>query len=241
VPARSRLSWLLWRLAAVVLGSTIIGGATIILGLAVAGKLPAFDSTPESRPAASPTVDERSLRLSLEAKRTRGAVTTIEPFLPTSEIAFGDGDGVRVEATTSHDGYLYVLNEGPTLDPKTALPRYTVIFPKPEVNGGSPHVAANSAVRVPDATWIQFFGAGGRETVWLIWSAKPIEPLRDVAELVTRQQQGRVSDPSRAEAIRRFLASQANPEFRVVQNPGAGSRIATSGDVIVFPLYLEHR
>jgi serine/threonine protein kinase len=241
-PAFGALANRLVTALALITATTLI---VVIVGLGFAGRLPHqlvnAPSDAEPRPAVAPRVDERSLQLALAAQRTRGGETRVEPFSPASEMAFGDGDGVRVEATSSHDGYLYVINESPVLDAETALPRYTIIFPKPTVNSGSPRVDANAAVRVPDGTWLKFFGPSGRETLWVIWSAQPIDALRDVDELVTTRRLGQVTEQSQVECIRRFLASRAAPDLRVADDPHTGTRIATSGDVIVFPLYLEHR
>jgi len=227
--------------AAVVVTSLVSVVAVVVLGFLPFGGDPR--DIPEPRPSAA-AVDVRTLSVKLLAQRARGGVTRIESFAPSDELVFGSGDGIRVEATTSHNGYLYVLNEAPTLDAATALPRYTVIYPKSETRGGSPRVGANDVVRVPDESWIRFFGAGGRETVWVIWSAQPVEVLQDVALLVTPEQLGRVTDVEKIEAIRQFLAtgvSTSPPRHRASSEPSTDNEVFTSGDVIIFPLYFEHR
>ncbi len=209
--------------------------------------MPPFGAKPggplESRPAAA-AVDARTVSVRLLAQRSQDGVTRVESFAPGDDIVFGNGDGVRLEAETSHSGYVYFINEAPTLDPATALPRYTVIFPKPGEGGGAVPVKANAVVRVPEHSWIEFFGTAGRETVWVVWSAKPVAELRDVETLVTPEQLGRITDPAKVESVRRFLASTLNvprPARSTSTGQSTTHEFATSGDVIVFPLYFEHR
>ena len=68
--------------------------------------------------------------------------------------------------------------------------------------------------------------------------------LQDVALLVTPEQLGRVTDVEKIEAIRQFLAtgvSTSPPRHRASSEPSSDNEVFTSGDVIIFPLYFEHR
>ncbi len=233
----------LMALGALVVGAVVLGMVvSILVGLGVAGKLGAPSVEPASTPAAAERED-RTLKLSVLARRVRDGKPEIAPFGASEDATFADGDGLRVEASCSHEGYLYVINEAPTLDPETGLPRYTVVFPKPGAGGESARMLANDVMRIPGRTWIRFFGSGGRETLWVIWSAQPVGTFRDFERLVTPERLGRVTDHETAGAINTYLARAAGDTELSVTSDGKLGRnsITTSGDVIAFPLYFDHR
>jgi hypothetical protein len=191
-------------------------------------------------PAPDPT--ERSLGYSLIIQRSRGGKPFREPSPVSEEVVFGAGDRLRLMVSSPQEGYVYVVNEGPAPNAVTGLPDFTVLFPALSATGGSPRVAAGKRVQIPEGSWLRFLGPKGTETLWLIWSADRVRALDGVEALSNPRDRGRLTDAARIGALRAFLADHVTPAPVVC--PGGEANwieVRGEGEVLVYPLRLEHR
>ena len=229
--------------AALVAGAALL--AVVLGGLAVAGAFKAFRPDGGEAallpPAPAPPV-ERALDFVLTVQKYRDGRPEGSPFASDGRNIFEENFRVRLLVGGSTPGSLVVLNEAPAPDPATGAPRYTVLFPDPATNGGSSRLAPGGRVQVPASDWIWFDDEKGTETLWLIWSAEPIEALEGLEQAINARDQGVVSDPARSARIRDLILAHA-PAGRDVRTDDATrvTTVRTSGGVLVHPLRLEHQ
>jgi serine/threonine protein kinase len=191
-----------WRLLAV-------GAAVVLLVAAATGFWLLRGESPSAAPTATvaPLAPERSLEYVLVTQKYRDGKPSGDPF-PSDGMHFYDADHrVRFEVSSPQDGALFIVNEDPKPDEATGLPLYTVLFPDPAVNNGSPRLAANQSVRTGE---IGFDARKGTEKVWLIWTSEPNETLDALAKL-DLERDASVTNPAHVAALRDILAGAPKP------------------------------
>jgi serine/threonine protein kinase len=178
---------------------------------------------------------ERSLGYSLLARRNPKHYPGNKPFVPSGKTVFETGDEVRLTLSSPQDGYLYIINEGPTLVNRRRA--FTLLFPNYKDNHGLAKISANQIVQLPPDRWWDFEQEPGTEKLWLIWSESSQELLganpKDVKE---------ISDHRQIEAIQQFLAKYPVTESKVAPDE-AHHRIKLAGKeaVLVGLIKLAHQ
>jgi hypothetical protein len=194
------------------------------------------DAAPSAAPSPepSPAVPLLDLALTLQPLGSDGGPAG--PALVTSnDHVFREDEGVWLTLALNRPGYLYVVNEAPTADPTTGLPRYTALFPRP---GAADRLEQGDSVRVPAQNWLRFVGAKGEERLWVVWSASRVEALDGVERFVNATRKGRVDD-AHAVALRRFLESSPHPDA-VTDAVAKTVSVRGSSDPLVYELNLRH-
>jgi hypothetical protein len=110
---------------------------------------------------ASGTGVNPGLKYRLTQKLATGEEIDVDP-----ETAFRSGQGVRFTFESNVDGFLYVIQEG-------SSGRWTLLFPHPDVNGGSHAVGRRRQVSVPENGWFMFDETPGTERLFVFLSREP--------------------------------------------------------------------
>jgi predicted Ser/Thr protein kinase len=142
-------------------------------------------------------------------RRSVGGTEDIEPSQPVVA-----GDRLELRVHSPHTGFVYGFDESEM--PGQDNSRMVLLFPGV---GGEPLPAATEQ-RIPAsaADWLEFDGASGSESVWLVWSARPVSFLEQVRPFAAAPHYGAVPD-SEGEQLRRWLrqASASGPDVQVVR------------------------
>ena len=147
---------------------------------------------------------------------------------------------IFIHLTTKEDGYLYVVNEGP--DSGRQAPGYNLLFPKTTMNGGEARLAPGQTLQLPESGGFRFDDEVGKEKVWFVWTRQPAPPLEAVKGLANPQDLGVIGDEAQARAVREFLAEHSQrPAMIESLEAEQMTRLRASGEVLVYPLLLEHR
>jgi len=199
-------------------------------------------NTPAANNAAPAQASAHELAYAIQVQKVRDGRDYEAPFLLSGEILFERDYKIRIEVTGREEGYLYVLNEGPS--GADGLPSFNLLFPSPTSNGGLSSLAANSTIQIPSATWFVFDNAVGTEKVWLIWSVTAIPELEAVTYVANPQDRGAILKPDQLAAVRAFVTASAASKASIerVDNGPTDRRtvLRGSGDVIAHMIPLAH-
>jgi hypothetical protein len=89
-----------------------------------------------------------------------------EGFVPTNH-RFTTGNQIRIHMKTNFNGYVYVINRGTS-------GRTVVLFPKPAMVQA---LTAGYEYVIPSVGWFKFVPPAGMETLTILLSNKPIQPI----------------------------------------------------------------
>jgi serine/threonine protein kinase len=160
------------------------------------------------------------------------------PIQLAGRTSFSSKDRIKFNITFQKDGYVYLLNESPT-KLETGLPKYTVLYPRPEENNYFP---LGQMIKVPSASesWLQFAGSTGVEKIWIIWSKERIPELENVRPLL-KLRGGAVLDEVQISSLAKFL-DKYNKNVNSQENEKANLVYVTSREnVIVVAASLIHQ
>jgi hypothetical protein len=233
--ARARAAGL-WLGALLVLAGT--GGYAVWEGPEVASEPPVAGAI------LAPATAEagRVLGYRLVAQRYRGRTLVGDEFRAEVGDTFGAEVGLRLAVSSPQEGYLYVLGEAPQPDRASRLPRYTVFYPRPDTNGGTPQLEAGHDAQVPgedqvskdEEKFLRFTGKPGTETLWLVWSAQELSALAGL-------QKGRVEAEAQILALREVLSAGGGREPSLEVDDTGQTIVWCEGDVLVHAIRLAHR
>lgn len=215
-------------------------GLLVVLLIAIAGVsawyvISSRRSTSEVGGVAGPTGTERSVTYSLTVQKMRDNEPYQQPFESSGQEIFENGWKFRMNLSSPEAGFLYLLNEGPAAG---GVITYNVLFPEPKTNGGSARVNADQKLQT---ALMRFDDNQGVEKFWIVWSATAVKELDDVAGVVNPQQQGEISDPAQAKAVRDFLEKHSSPKPEVAKDSAAEkTTVKGKGDVLVSNIELKH-
>jgi hypothetical protein len=168
-------------------------------------------------------------------QKFHNGVSYDQPFETSGQEIFENGWKFKMNISSSQDGYLYLLNEGPTANGGTT---YNVLFPEPKTNGGLPRVSADQKLQT---AWMKFDEHQGTEKFWIIWSASPVKELDEVTSVVNAQQKGEISDAVQANAVRDFIEKHALSKPEVAKDAaGEKTTVKGKGEVLVSNVELRH-
>jgi serine/threonine protein kinase len=184
-----------------------------------------------------PAAPARTLTYWITVQKFKDGKPYQEPFDLAGEINFEAEYQIRLSVRSPQDGYLYVLNEGPTT--AGSAPQYVVVFPSWTANAGSEVLTANQRVQIPDPTWLRFDKDQGVEKLWLVFSAQPVSELEGVKAFTNARTRGLITDSQLNEAINRFLNSHSSD--KVGYEKGQTLTTLTSPvKTLIYPIRLEH-
>ncbi|MBL8152377.1 MAG: protein kinase, partial [Blastocatellia bacterium] len=141
--------------------AAVVACILIIAGLLVVPKfvnraLPTANMT--IKPSNSEPVMKTSLSYSFRVKRA----SDNKIFDISREVIFAENDKIQLNITAKQEGFLYILNQGPTDD-------WNILFPAPNINNGASWVTAGQKLQLPEGdSWFFLDGESGDEKVWLI-------------------------------------------------------------------------
>jgi len=211
---------------ALILIAAIVGGASVLIWkrYALFGK---------KEVAAS--LSERSLNYSLTVQKMRDGKPYQDTFESSGQEIFENGWKFRMNLSGQQEGYLYLLNEGPSAGDATT---YNVLFPEAKTNNGSSRVSAEQKLQT---AWMRFDEHQGTEKFWLVWSASPVKELDAATDSVNEKDQGEIKDSAQARAVRDFLAKHSSPKPDVAKDSAKmQTTVKGRGDVLVNFIELEH-
>ena len=144
----------------------------------VAPKVAAKTKDPETKPEGPSKPDVVKVSAPGPSRRRVGLKYRIQMMATSGGSAvdvdaqrtFRTGEAIRIVVESNIDGYLYILQRG-------SSGRETMIFPSPEINGGSNLVKANTVLTVPWNGFFKFDSVPGREKWLLVVSRSPLENL----------------------------------------------------------------
>ena len=115
--------------------------------------------------AADPGTANTGLRYRLIQELAPGEQRDVDP-----DTMFRTGDRLKLAFESNVDGYFYVVAHGTS-------GRWNVLFPAPDINGGSNRVARQREYLIPDDGWFEMQPPAGTEEVFVIVSKEPLAEL----------------------------------------------------------------
>ena len=128
---------------------------------------------------------------------------------------FTSGDKVRFAFESNVDGYLYVIEEG-------SSGQWRVLFPNPQINGGTNFIRRAQTYPVPSSAWFVFDEQPGTERLFVLLSKEPMRELPGLNRAVT---QYATVDPAVVQRLSRELKSRD----LIFQSDAAPQRDSTGG------------
>ena len=196
-------------------------------------------SAPVATPAATPVVAgaERRLTYSITGQEFRNGRYE-PPYTMAGEVNFEPKDQVRLNVGSPQAGYLYILNEGPR-DGST-VPEYSILFPSETANSGSPLLAAEQHIVIPEQpNWFRFDEQQGVERLWLVFSEDAVPELERVRRFASKETRGVIADMTQNKLIQDFLTthSTTKPEL---EKGDTLTTLTMPGKLLLYPVRLEH-
>ena len=184
-------------------------------------------------PASAPV--ERTLTYWITVQKFKGNNPYQDPFTLAGEINFEAGYRIRVNVRSPQQGYLYILNEGPT----AGAPEYNTVFPTPTANNGASLVPASEVVLIPKESWLRFDRQQGVEKLWLVFSEDVVSELEPIKQFAGVETGGLITDPALNKSIKSFLAahSTSRPD---VEKGEMLTTVKAPGNLLVYTVKLEH-
>ena len=178
---------------------------------------------------------ERDLTYFLTIQPYRNGKPVGEEFPSAGREIFEEGWKFRVHLTSPQEGFIYLLNE--EIDGSGG--NFALLFPLPSWRQGSARLAAGERLQTD---WYVFDQEPGRELLRLVWSARPVPELEALRELANPIDRGRISAPAQIEAVRAFLGRHPEtPGENPRELPNRQTHVRGSGEVLVWPIELQHR
>lgn len=192
---------------------------------------------PVAAPIAPAPGPERTLTYSLTVQEFRDGKHN-PPYPMAGEVGFEPKDRVRLNVGSPQAGYLYILNEGPR-DGST-VPEYSILFPRSKENSGSPLLAAEQHIVIPEEPdWFQFDEQQGVERLWLIFSEDAVPELENVRRFASKETMGVIADMTQNKLIQDFLRTHSanKPEY---EKGDTLTTLKAPGKLLLYPVRLEH-
>jgi serine/threonine protein kinase len=225
-PAKSS-NWWIW----VVIAAVLLAGSGAGLLWYISRNL----GTTASDPSPSAPGPARTLNYSLRVQKMRDGKPYKDPFTSSGQEVFENDYKFQMQATSNDPGFLYLFNEGK--NDKGDLV-YNILYPTPQQKNGSAAVLAGSPIETP---WNTFGGKTGTEHVWLIW-AKENQSQLEAARAAAFKNSGVVKDAAAVDGLKTFLNNQSGNRPTATKDTDAQRTIINgNGDIVAYPLQLEHR
>jgi serine/threonine-protein kinase len=235
----------------------IIAGLVIVIAVAAAAIIGVRILWPSVRPGLktditqSPTPQtatpspaaaeaERTFNYSVILRRNPKKFSGEAPFPIPGDIFFGPGDQIHISFISPQRGYLYIINESPSVAGQDSS--FNILFPSPTANQGSAQISAGQTVRIPDHDdGFVFDEEQGAEKLWLIWADREVAELEKLKVWANPKDVGEIKDAAQIESLRAFLAmrSAANPQV-TQDETSKQTMVKMTGDILVKLVNLRH-
>jgi hypothetical protein len=156
------------------------------------------------------------------------------PYQTSGQEVLESGYKVQVVFQAQEAGYAYLINEGVGEDGK---PGYFLLFPTPNINGGSSSVNASQPIETAQNT---LSGGKGTEVVWMIWTREKRDDLEGMVKNAFSLR-GAVSSDDGAKL--KDLLDKNKDATREVTKDTANQQtvIKSNADIVVHRFEIEHR
>ena len=193
-------------------------------------------AAPVVTPAAPVSIEERTLTYWITVQKFKGGKAYHDPFTLAGEINFEANYRIRVHVRSPQQGYLYVLNEGPSI---SGPPEFVVLFPSETSNNGSSSLTAGQVVQIPEESWIKFDDQQGVEKLWLVFAESAVPELEAVKQFANRQTKGLITDVAQNKTVQDFLADPSLPKTGA-EKGNTLTTVKATGKLLVYAVKLEH-
>lgn len=212
----------------------ILAAATIAMIYSYQPALPSDDGT-GSTETIRPVGPERMFSYWLMVQKCPRGKPCEQPFrLADATYIFEENFRVRLNVTTPQLGYFYALNE--SLEKLNGDPRYIILYP------ATTDKQDTLQIEIPQDDWFEFDNKKGTERLWLLWSVRPVAELEAVKGLANADDKGMIKEAAQNKALADLLKSDSSPRSESERDEiGKQTRVKAKGDLIIYPLNLEHR
>jgi hypothetical protein len=147
-------------------------------------------------------------------------------------MVFPPGYQMRFRFSSSQNGFLYVVNEGP---PQPGGAIWTWLFPYPALNQGSSALSASTPLLLPPDKFLKLDDLQGQEKIYVIWSDHGIPELQ--ASVLASEKTGQILADDIF--VIRAIISKASPNVEVTK-ADTETVIRGNSSVLVKLITLEH-
>jgi serine/threonine protein kinase len=174
-------------------------------------------------------------------QRTNGSdsVVSVDP----RDTVFRTGrDEFRFAFRSNIDGYLYVAQKNERGD-------WDVVFPDPDVNGGSNRVHKNQDYLAPSPHWFQLAPPSGTERVFVFLSKAPVSAFTDLNRPVTSQAtltlaQAEIDKLQSTISMRKLVVSKGDVPAAAAVTGGSGVYVVNAdafADAVMVTFEMTHK
>jgi eukaryotic-like serine/threonine-protein kinase len=163
------------------------------------------------------------------------------PFQVPGEMMFAGGDQIHISFTSPQSGYLYIINESPTVAGQDSS--FNILFPTPTTNQGSSQLPASQTIRIPDHNDGLVFDDNerGAEKLWMVWSVSEVPELEILKNSAYPQDGGEIKNAVLIKTLREFLAARSVEEPQVTRDETSKqTSVKMKGEILVKLVKLEH-
>lgn len=191
--------------------------------------------TKETKNPPAPAATDRLLSYGLTVQKMREGRPYQGPFESSGQEIFENGWKFRVHLTSQQAGYLYLLNEGPSVGGATT---YNLLFAASAENSNVPPVTANQKT---ETAWMVFDEHQGTEKFWIVWAARAVPELEAVKGVINAKDKGEIGDANQEKAVKLLLEKHSSdkPEAQK-DSTNKQTNLKGNGDVLVHLMELEH-
>jgi tRNA A-37 threonylcarbamoyl transferase component Bud32 len=210
-------------------------GLLLIAGAVLAAWFALRSRTDEAKTPPVPSGTERLLSYGLTVQKMRSGRPYQDTFESSGQEIFENGWKFRMRLTSPQAGYLYLLNEGPSVGGATT---YNLLSAASSTNANGPPVTANQKI---ETAWMVFDEHQGTEKFWIVWAAQAVPELDAVKDVINAKDKGEIGDADQAKAVQRFLEKHSSdkPEAQK-DSANKQTNLKGKGDVLVHLMELEH-
>ncbi len=151
------------------------------------------------RTVSAPSQEPARLTYWITVQKFRNGLPYQEPFTLAREVVFESDYRIRIHVRAVSDGHLYILNQGP--ESNAGIPQFASLFPTPTSNRGDSLIWPAVLVNIPEESSFAFDQQRGVESIWLVFSSKPVAELTGFAP-------GLIHNPETVLRIQDFLRAQ---------------------------------
>jgi len=193
-------------------------------------------STTSQPPTPGPEqLPERTLNYWVTLYRNRHGQLREVAKLHGETVAFEKDDRIQLTVSSPQSGSFYIVNQRPASGDASS---YSVLFPLPIVNQGSPRLTENQPLVIPR---FQFDSEKGLEVLWLVLADQPVPALELVKKWANAKDRGEIKEASENNRVREFLTSHSTSQVEVKNDDQQELTSAKGkGSILVIPVKFKH-
>ena len=213
---------------------------TAVIAISAIAGLLIFNRTKPDPPSAPADAKlQRSISYAVTVQKYRDGKPYQEPLRLRDDINFEKDYRLRLSVASPQNGYLYLLNEGPTATGEA--PSFVVMFPSETANKGSSRLNENQQIQIPEDTFFQLDEQQGTEKIWLVRSERSVDQLEALKRFANPKDRGEITDPRLSADVSEFLKSHRTGNASVERDiDKSEAAVSASGDMLVHVINLSH-